>query len=73
MYWLEVSVITDGEGAEAIAEALKPFAHQESVVLEQLGDMEDLDPNAHSNLLLPSKFTPLKKKIHPRSVSESKR
>ncbi len=46
MYWLEVSVITDGEGAEAIAEALKPFAHQESVVLEQLGDMEDLDPNA---------------------------
>ena len=46
MYWLEVSVITDGEGAEAIAEALKPFAHQESVVLEQLGDMDDLDPNA---------------------------
>jgi ribosomal protein L11 methyltransferase len=46
MYWLEVSVITDGEGAEAIAEALKPFAHQESVVLEQLGDMEDLDPDA---------------------------
>lgn len=46
MYWLEVSVMTDGEGAEAIAEALKPFAHQASVVLEQLGDMEDLDPNA---------------------------
>lgn len=46
MYWLEVSVITDGEGAEAIAEALKPFAHQESVVLEQLGDMDNLDPDA---------------------------
>ncbi|PID84687.1 MAG: 50S ribosomal protein L11 methyltransferase [Chloroflexi bacterium] len=46
MYWLEVSVVTDGEGAEAIAEALKPFAHQESVVLEQLGDMADLAPNA---------------------------
>jgi len=46
MYWLEVSVITDGEGAEAIAEALKPFAHQESVVLEQLGDMDDLSPDA---------------------------
>lgn len=46
MYWLEVSVITDGEGAEAISEALKPFAYQESVVLEQLGDMNDLDPNA---------------------------
>lgn len=46
MYWLEVSVITDGEGAEAISEALKPFAHQESVVLEQLGDMDDLNPDA---------------------------
>lgn len=46
MYWLEVSVTTDGEGAEAIAEALKPFAYQESVVLEQLGDADDLEPDA---------------------------
>lgn len=46
MYWLEVSVVTDGEGAEAIADALKPFAYQESVVLEQLGDEDDLDPDA---------------------------
>ncbi|WP_420631621.1 50S ribosomal protein L11 methyltransferase [Candidatus Leptofilum sp.] len=37
-YWLEVSVITDGEGAEAVAEALRPFAFNDGVVLEQLGD-----------------------------------
>lgn len=46
MYWLEVSVITDGEGAEAVAEALRPFAYNEGVVLEQLGDPNDLDPEA---------------------------
>lgn len=38
MYWLEVSVVTDGEGAEAVAEKLRPFAYQDGVVLEQLGD-----------------------------------
>jgi ribosomal protein L11 methyltransferase len=37
-YWLEVSVLTDGEGAEAVAEALRPFAYSDGVVLEQLGD-----------------------------------
>lgn len=37
-YWLEVSVLTDGEGAEAVAEALRPFAYNDGVVLEQLGD-----------------------------------
>ncbi|MCL4263267.1 MAG: 50S ribosomal protein L11 methyltransferase [Anaerolineae bacterium] len=46
MYWLEVSVITDGEGAEAVAEKLRPFAYQDGVVLEQLGDMSSLDPDA---------------------------
>ncbi len=46
MYWLEVSVITDGEGAEAVAEALRPFAHDDGVVLEQLGDESDPDPDA---------------------------
>jgi len=46
MYWLEVSVITDGEGAEAIAEALRPFAYNDGVVLEQLGDVNDLNPEA---------------------------
>ena len=42
----EVSVITDGEAAEAIAEILRPFAYQDGVVLEQLGDENNLDPNA---------------------------
>jgi len=46
MYWLEVSVVTDGEGAEAVAEVLRPFAYQNGVVLEQLGDRHSLDPNA---------------------------
>jgi ribosomal protein L11 methyltransferase len=46
MYWLEVSVRTDGEGAEAVAEMLRPFAYQESVVLEQLGDDTTADPDA---------------------------
>lgn len=46
MYWLEVSVVTDGEAAEAVAEALQPLAYSGSVVLEQLGDMDNLDPDA---------------------------
>ncbi len=46
MDWLEIRVIVDGEAAEAVAEALRPFAYQGSVVLEQLGDMENLDPRA---------------------------
>jgi ribosomal protein L11 methyltransferase len=46
MYWLEVSVVTDGEGAEAVAEALRPFAYNDGVALEQLGDMDNLDPDA---------------------------
>ena len=46
MYWLEVSVATDGEGAEAVAEALRPFAYNDGVVLEQLGAADDPDPEA---------------------------
>jgi ribosomal protein L11 methyltransferase len=46
MYWLEVSVVTDGEGAEAVAEALRPFAYNEGVALEQLGDAINPDPEA---------------------------
>ncbi len=46
MYWLEISVRTDGEGAEAVAEVLRPFAYQESVVLQQLGDESTADPDA---------------------------
>ena len=46
MYWLEVSVITDGEGAEAVAEVLRPFAYQGSIAVEQLGDEDNANPNA---------------------------
>ncbi len=42
----EISVITDGEAAEAVAEVLRPFAYQGSVVLEQKGDETSLDPMA---------------------------
>lgn len=45
-YWLEVSVITDGEGAEAVAEVLRPFAYNDGVVLEQLGDETNPAPDA---------------------------
>ena len=46
MSWLEVSVITDGEGAEAVAEALRPFAYNDGVVLEQLGAAANPAPDA---------------------------
>ena len=42
----EISVTTDGEAAEAVAEVLRPFAYQNSVVLEQKGDKNSLDPMA---------------------------
>ncbi len=42
----EISVVTDGEAAEAVAEVLRPFAYQQSVVLEQQGDMQSVDPMA---------------------------
>jgi ribosomal protein L11 methyltransferase len=45
-YWLEVAVVTDGEAAEAVAEALRPLAYHEGVVLEQQGDATSLDPYA---------------------------
>jgi ribosomal protein L11 methyltransferase len=46
MYWLEVSVQTDGEAAEAVSEILRPFAYNEGVVLEQRGDQSSPDPDA---------------------------
>lgn len=46
MYWLEISVVTDGEGAEAVSEVLRPFAYGDGVVLEQRGDPEDPRPDA---------------------------
>ena len=46
MYWLEVSVVADGEAAEAVADALRPLAYQDGVVLEQRGDPRGIDPTA---------------------------
>lgn len=46
MYWLEVSVTTDGEGAEAVSELLQAYAYQGGVVLEQAGDPDDPQPDA---------------------------
>ena len=46
MDWLEISVPVDGEAAEAVAEYLRPFAYQEGVVLEQLGDPDATDVDA---------------------------
>lgn len=51
MYWLEISVETDGEGAEAVADALRPFALDGGVALEQMGDETDLDPNALESIV----------------------
>jgi ribosomal protein L11 methyltransferase len=45
MNWLEICVSTDGEAAEAVAEYLSPYAYNKGVVLEQLGDSDDPDPN----------------------------
>lgn len=46
MYWLEVSIVTGEQVAEGVAAAVERFAYQETVVLEQLGDPHDLNPNA---------------------------
>jgi len=45
-YWLEISVIVDGEAAEAVSAALEPYAHKGSVVIEQKGDPNDPNPLA---------------------------
>jgi ribosomal protein L11 methyltransferase len=45
MVWLEVSVRTDGEAAEAVSELLRPFAYNDGVVLEQLGVADDPEPD----------------------------
>ncbi len=46
MYWLEISVTTDGEAAEAVSEMLRPYAYDQGVVFEQLGDALSPEPNA---------------------------
>ena len=53
MYWLEISVTTDGEAAEAVSEMLRPFAYDQGVVFEQLGDVSSPEPDA-----LEGKWTP---------------
>lgn len=54
----EVSVIVDGEAAEAVADALLPFAYQAGVVLEQLGDENDPNPTAMESLVTVKIFIP---------------
>ncbi|HSH03215.1 MAG TPA: 50S ribosomal protein L11 methyltransferase [Anaerolineae bacterium] len=46
MAWFEVVVVTNEAVAEAVGEALRPYAIDESVVREQLGDPADLAPMA---------------------------
>jgi ribosomal protein L11 methyltransferase len=46
MVWLEVSVPSDGEAAEAVSELLRPYAYNGGVVLEQLGLSDDPTPDA---------------------------
>ncbi len=55
----EVSVRVDGEAAEAVAEVLRPFAYQEGVVLEQLGDETNLDPSAMEPSITVKIFFPI--------------
>ena len=57
-YWLEVAVTCDGEAAEAVAELLRPLAHGNSVVLEQLGapgvpEVDALEPQLTVKIFLP--------------------
>lgn len=44
--WLQISVTTDGEAAEAVAELLQPYAYGGSVAFEQLGAAADPNPEA---------------------------
>lgn len=55
LYWLEVTIMAFEEVAEQLASDLRPYAEGESVVLEQLGNPQDLDPNA----LLPEVYVKL--------------
>jgi ribosomal protein L11 methyltransferase len=45
-YWLEISVTTDGEAAEAVSATLERYAYKGGVVIEQKGDPDDPDPHA---------------------------
>ncbi|MFW5940205.1 MAG: 50S ribosomal protein L11 methyltransferase [Chloroflexota bacterium] len=62
MYWLEVSVVCDGEAAEAVAEVLRPLAYGDGVVLEQRpaedaaedADFVALEPDVTVKIYLPA-------------------
>lgn len=56
--YTEISVVTDGEAAEAVAEVLRPFAYQNSVVLEQKGDVASADPMAVDPAITVKIFVP---------------
>lgn len=45
-YWIEVVITAAEEVAEVLAAELQPYAEGESVILEQLGDPQDLRPYA---------------------------
>lgn len=45
-HWIEVVVLATEEVAELLAADLQPYAEGESVILEQLGDPQDLRPYA---------------------------
>jgi len=44
--WIEISVQSDDQHTEAVADVLRPFAYQETVAIEQLADMASEDPRA---------------------------
>ncbi|MDJ0754664.1 MAG: 50S ribosomal protein L11 methyltransferase [Ardenticatenaceae bacterium] len=46
MIWTEVIFQTDEDTAEEISELIRPFGQNASVVTEQLGDPDDLNPDA---------------------------
>lgn len=46
MIWTEVVIRTNEAVASEISELIRPFGQNSSVVVEQLGDPENLDPNA---------------------------
>lgn len=73
MYWLEVSVVVDGEGAEVVAETLRPYAHGSGVVLEQRGDANSLDPEALEPEITVKVFLPGEKDVPDvrREIEES--
>ena len=54
----EISVRVDGEAAEVVAEVLRPFAYQDGVVLEQMGDEHDPEPLALEPIVTVKIFVP---------------